>query len=128
MIDCVAIGDSIAVGTGQALGCEIRAHVGWPSSKIVKLANGVRAETCIISAGSNDPTNPKLLINLRTIRGKIGCVRVIWVLPVNTKAKNAVRAAVRSGDCTVNFTPGKDKVHPKSYQTLAKNIKKSACL
>lgn len=119
MIDCVAIGDSIAVGTGKALGCEIRAHVGWPSSKIVNLANGVKSELCIISAGSNDPKNPKLLLNLKTIRGKIDCVRVIWILPVNKTAANAVRTAA-SGERVVGFTPGKDNVHPKNYNTLAK--------
>lgn len=120
MIDCVAVGDSIAVGTGQALGCEIRAHVGWPSSKIVNLANGVKSELCVISAGSNDPKNPKLLINLKTIRGKLDCVKVVWIQPVNKTASSAVRNAARAGDKIVSFTPSKDNVHPKNYNTLAK--------
>jgi hypothetical protein len=119
MIDCIAIGDSIAVGTGKALSCEVRAHVGWPSSKIINLANGAKAELCIISAGSNDPNNPKLLLNLKTIRGKIDCVKVVWILPVNPKASSTVRKAA-AGDKVVSFTPGKDNVHPKNYNVLAK--------
>lgn len=120
MIDCVAIGDSIAVGTGKAMGCEIRAHVGWSSGKIVNLANGVRSELCVISAGSNDPNNPRLILNLKTIRGKIDCVKVIWIQPVNTRAAAAVKSAKKPGDSVVSFTPSKDKVHPKSYSVLAK--------
>ena len=120
MIDCVAIGDSIAVGTGKAMGCEIRAYIGWSSSKIVNLANGVKAELCVISAGSNDPNNPKLLLNLKTIRGKIDCVKVVWIQPINKKAASAVRNAVRSGDNVVTFLPAKDNVHPKNYNALAK--------
>lgn len=120
MIDCVAVGDSIAVGTGQAMGCEVRAHVGWSSSKIVNLANGVKAELCVISAGSNDPNNPKLLLNLKTIRGKIDCVKVVWIQPINKKAATAVRNAKRNGDSLVTFSPSKDNVHPKNYNALAK--------
>lgn len=120
MIDCVAVGDSIAVGTGQAMGCEIRAHVGWSSRKIVNLANGVRSELCVISAGSNDPNNPKLLLNLKTIRGKIDCVKVIWIQPINKKAASAVRSARKNGDSIVTFLPSKDNVHPKNYSALAK--------
>jgi hypothetical protein len=126
MIDCIAIGDSIAVGTGRAMGCEIRAHVGWPSGKIVNLANGVKQEICIISAGSNDPKNPKLLLNLKTIRGKIDCVKVIWILPVNSKAASSVRSAAKN-DCVVRFTPSKDNVHPKSYKKVVSTIK-NTCL
>jgi hypothetical protein len=126
MIDCVAVGDSIAVGTGQAMGCEIRAHIGWSSSKIVNLANGATKELCIISAGSNDPKNPKLLINLKTIRGKLNCVKVVWILPVNPTASSAVRKAAVKNDCLITFSPSKDKVHPKSYKKVADTIK-SAC-
>lgn len=122
MIDCIAIGDSIAVGTGRAMGCEIRAHVGWPSGKIVNLANGVKQEICIISAGSNDPNNPKLLLNLKTIRGKIDCVKVVWIKPVNPTASSAVRKAA-GNDIAVSFDPGKDNVHPKSYKNIANAIK-----
>lgn len=120
MIDCVAIGDSIAVGVGQAMHCTVRAHVGWSSSKIINLTNGVKSELCVISAGSNDPNNPKLLLNLKTIRGKIDCVKVIWIQPINKKAASAVRNAKRGGDSVVTFSPSKDNVHPKSYSALAK--------
>ena len=124
MIDCLAIGDSIAVGVGQAMHCTVRAHVGWPSSKIVTLSNGVRAELCIISAGSNDPKIPKLIVNLKKIRNNLNCNRVVWIKPVNRTASAAVSAAMRGTDSSVSFVPGKDNVHPKSYNSLAKSIKK----
>ena len=124
MIDCIAVGDSIAVGTGQAMHCTVRAHVGWSSSKIVTLSNGVKAELCIISAGSNDPKNPKLIVNLKKIRNNLDCNKVVWIKPINSTAANAVSAAKKGNDSVVSFTPSKDKVHPKSYSTLANSIKK----
>jgi hypothetical protein len=124
MIDCIAVGDSIAVGTGQAMHCTVRAHVGWSSSKIVTLSNGVKAELCIISAGSNDPKNPKLIVNLKKIRNNLDCNKVVWIKPINPTAANAVLAAKKGNDSVVSFTPSKDKVHPKSYSTLANSIKK----
>lgn len=124
MIDCVAIGDSIAVGAGQAMHCTVKAHVGWTSTKIVTLSNGVKAQLCIISAGSNDPKNPKLIVNLKKIRNNLNCNKIVWVKPINSTAANAVYAAKKANDSVVSFTPSKDNVHPKSYKTLADSIKK----
>lgn len=123
MIDCIAVGDSIAVGTGQAMHCTVRAHVGWPSGKIITLSNGVKAELCIISAGSNDPKNPKLVVNLKKIRNNVNCKKVVWIKPVNSTAANAVYSAKNATDSIVSFTPSKDNVHPKSYKALVNSIK-----
>ena len=124
MIDCVAVGDSIAVGTGQAMHCVVRAHVGWSSNKIITLSNGVKAELCIISAGSNDPKNPKLIVNLKRIRNNVDCDKVVWIKPVNSTAAKAVFTAKNPSDSVISFTPSKDNVHPKNYRTLANAIKK----
>lgn len=120
--ECVAVGDSIAVGTGAALGCETYAKVGAPSSSIsgVYTSSGM----CIISAGSNDPTNPRLRANLIRIRGGIKCPRVLWILPMHSGAARVVRqVAAKFGDGVVGFTPGRDRVHPKSYKALANKIR-----
>lgn len=123
MIDCVAIGDSIATGYGPVLGCEIRAIVGISSSRIINIAGGKYHAYCIISAGSNDPANPNLTNNLRHIRNQSNCKFYVWVEPINSTAAYAnVLVAREHGDITVTFTPASDNVHPASYNNLAGTI------
>jgi hypothetical protein len=81
------------------------------------------APLVVISAGSNDPDNPRLVANLTAIRQRAGSSRVVWVLPVNGRAASAVAAvARRSGDRTVAFAPGRDHVHPRCPRCLAAAI------
>lgn len=124
MFDCVAIGDSIAVGVGQALHCSIHAKVGASSTAIVSYARG--NGFCIVSAGSNDPHNPNLRRNLEKIRSNLNpCDKIIWILPQNSKAAKVVNAvATKHGDYVVSFKAGADGVHPKSYKELANRIAK----
>jgi hypothetical protein len=123
MIDCAAIGDSIATGYGPVLGCEVRAAVGLSSSRIINLAPGQWHKYCVISAGSNDPQNPKLADNLRHIRNQSQCKFWIWVEPVNGRAASIVASvASEHNDYVVSFTPGGDHVHPASYGALAGSI------
>ena len=125
MMDCVAIGDSIAVGTGKELGCEIRAYIGAPSSRIVSMAHGNYRAVCVLSAGSNDPLNPKLSINLREIREKAKCSSYKWIVPINKNAAAMVKQVADSyGDETITFTPSKDNVHPLNYNEIVKKITK----
>ena len=122
-MDCVAIGDSIAVGVSRPLGCETRAYVGWPSNKIINLASGRYHATCIISAGSNDPKNPHLRINLRKIRDRAKCSSYVWIRPMHSIAAAATMSVAREyGDIVVSFIPSKDRVHPRSYSELAKKV------
>ena len=121
MIDCVAIGDSIAVGVGKQLGCEMRAFVGYSSTKIIKLANGKYHKVCIISAGSNDPKNPNLDKNLLSIRKAVNCSFVVWILPVDKYAKATV-LKIATKDSVISFKPSVDNIHPVNYNTLALDI------
>ena len=121
MIDCVAIGDSIAVGVGRQLGCEMRAFVGYPSTKIIKLANGKYHRVCIISAGSNDPNNVNLVNNLNRIRKGVNCSFVVWIEPIHSVAAKAVNY-IGYKDYVVKFKSGVDNVHPINYNTLALDI------
>ena len=122
-MDCVAIGDSIAVGTGPELSCEIRAAVGLTSSRIIPLAGGRFHAYCIVSAGSNDPTSPKLTDNLTSIRNQSKCKVYVWIEPANKAASKVVKDLARQfGDKTVTFTPGQDGVHPASYKAVAGDI------
>lgn len=117
-MDCAIIGDSIAVGVAQQrFNCTIDARVGLSSSAIAHIVGD--AEVTIISAGSNDPNNPKLITNLEAIRAK-RTGKVVWIIPVHPVAASSVLSVARKHqDSIVFFNPGKDKVHPKSYQTLA---------
>lgn len=123
MVDCATIGDSIATGLTQPLKCEQRAYVGAPSSKIVHLAKGPYRVQCIISAGSNDPHNPALSINLHQIRRNAFCGAYVWVVPANGASHSVRQVANFYRDVAVTFTPGRDGVHPASYAELAKKIR-----
>lgn len=125
-MDCVAVGDSIAVGVGQAAHCMINAKVGASSSYIASHTYSSDKRVAVISAGSNDPDNPKLMNNLHAIRAKITARRVVWILPYNRKAAEVVKAvAVQHGDAYIDLSGFKtrDRVHPSSYSAVAKNIK-----
>lgn len=125
MIDCVAIGDSIAVGVGQAAQCTINAKVGASSSYIVDHAISSAFDVAVISAGSNDPHNPKLRTNLDRIRSKIKAKRVVWILPYDRRAAAIVKAvAVQHGDGYIDLSGFKtrDGVHPSSYGSVARKL------
>lgn len=125
MIDCIAIGDSIAVGVGQAAHCTINAKVGASSSYIADHIVSSSKEVAVISAGSNDPSNPKLRTNLDRIRSKITAKRVVWILPYDRKAAAVVKAvAVQHGDGYVDLSGFKtrDGVHPSSYRSVARKL------
>ena len=122
MLDCLIAGDSIAVGTGPHLRqCVTNAKVGISSAAIIPRVGN--AKLLIVSAGSNDPNNPRLEDNLRAIRAKGNAREVVWILPANMNAALTVSKVARSyGDRTVSFTPGRDGIHPRSYRALAASI------
>lgn len=122
---CLIVGDSLATPAGlggQFPQCEVRAHVGLPSRSIIGLSGGVFS-WAVISAGSNDPSNPALRSNLEAIRARISA-RVVWVAPANARAAWTVRAVASAhGDGVATFAPGGDHVHPKSYSALAITVR-----
>jgi hypothetical protein len=121
-------GDSIGLGVAQQLHWAHDAKVGAPSSNIidrVPVGEAVR-HFMVISAGSNDPTNPRLGANLETMRKRAGG-SVLWIAPVNPTARATVeRVAHEHGDHVVTFTPGKDHVHPRSYAELGRAVTRFA--
>ncbi len=124
-MDCVAVGDSIAVGVGQAAHCSINAKVGASSSYIANHVVASNKSVAIVSAGSNDPTNPHLRSNLIKIRSKLNSDRVVWILPYDRRAAKIVRSvAITFGDGYIDLSgfDTRDRVHPSSYSAVAKNI------
>ena len=124
-MDCVAIGDSIAVGIGQAAGCVLNARVGASSSYVASHVVSYDRDVAVISAGSNDPNNPSLKKNLQKIRAKIISDRVVWILPYDRSAARIVKSvAVTHGDGYIDLGIFKtrDGVHPSSYASVAKKL------
>lgn len=132
MLDCLIMGDSIAVGTQMAARqCAVYAKSGinsrqW-SSKHHNLAP-YRARTVIISLGSNDHKHVKTEEELRLIRRQTVADRVYWILPaVNPAAQEIVKRIAGENSDTVLPIPKlqPDGVHPTwaGYKQLAQQIK-----
>lgn len=120
----LVIGDCIATSAGlggQFAGATVDAKVGIPSGAIVARAR-LGFTDAVVSAGSNDPTNPALERNLEATRARL-TGHVVWVVPQHPRAAALVRAiAARHGDAIATFTAGPDHVHPRSYRALARTV------
>jgi lysophospholipase L1-like esterase len=93
MLECLILGDSIAVGVAQFRPeCVAYAKGGinsrqWVNSYITK---DLSANTVIISLGSNDHMGVKTVKELRTMRELTKAKRVFWILPSGVHPKNNV--------------------------------------
>lgn len=140
MLECLIIGDSIAVGTANARPeCVVYAKGGinsyqWVNQNIGKLP--LQAKTVIISLGSNDHKYVKTVKELRTIRELTKADRVYWILPHGNHPKSNVsiediQAMVRivaeeNNDIVLPITRvQKDGVHPSwaGYKELGEKTK-----
>jgi lysophospholipase L1-like esterase len=135
MLECIILGDSIAVGTHmQRPECVTYAKGGinswqWVNQNITK---PLAAKTVVISLGSNDHKGVKTYQELQTIRELTKADRVYWILPAgNLKASgvdiSTIQAHVKQiaeqhGDVVLPFQPSRDGIHPttQSYRELAK--------
>ena len=121
MPSCAVVGDSIAVGAAHYMRtCKVNAKIGISSKAVIARVNPSAAVN-VVSAGSNDPDSPSLRANLERIRARAR--RVIWILPINARARAAVQTvAAEHGDRVVAFAPAGDSVHPRSEAALARSI------
>ncbi len=132
MLSCIMVGDSIAVGVGQARPeCETIAQVGISSSRYIATllpAGQTEAGTAVISLGVNDDASLDTIGNLREVRSRIISQNVIWLLPA---LKDNVRAMIRTvaaenGDRTLDTRPqaGRDHLHPTGagYEIIASEV------
>jgi lysophospholipase L1-like esterase len=133
MIECLIIGDSIAVGISHyRTDCTVEAKVGIDSEDYV---NGlfrhfdlVKAKKTIISLGSNDglaDSYSPLLALRELITGE-----VIWVLSSNNIESRyaALTIAKKYGDSVLDirsYPLRKDLIHPtnKGYKLIAEDLK-----
>lgn len=140
MIDCLIVGDSIAVGTHQFKPeCVSYSKGGinsyqWINQNISKLP--LNAKTVIISLGSNDHKWVKTEKELRTLRQMTQADRVYWILPAgNLKASEVsiqyIQLLVKEiakeyGDVVIPITKLQaDGIHPSwaGYKDIAEKTK-----
>jgi lysophospholipase L1-like esterase len=92
MLDCLVLGDSIAVGTQMfAKECQLQGRGGINTWQFNKMYPGsFYAETVIISLGSNDHQYVKTYDQLFEMRQRVGAKNVFWVLPAGNLKASAV--------------------------------------
>jgi len=118
MIECLILGDSIAVGTQQiATKCRALARGGWNSRQWNRdyLKNDLSADTVIISLGSNDHKGVKTRRELEIMRDKVKGNRVFWILPaIKPDIQDIVREiAAQHGDTVLPINRLQpDGIHP----------------
>jgi lysophospholipase L1-like esterase len=139
MLECLILGDSIAVGTHQFRPeCASYSKGGWNTKQWNRdyLKNDLTAGTVIISLGSNDHKYVNTEAELLKMREKVKAQRVFWILPAgNLKASEVniqwIQGLVREiagkyGD-TVLPIKGlqKDGIHPSwsGYKTIVEQTK-----
>lgn len=132
MIDCLILGDSIAVGTQQFRPeCALYAKSGvnsfqWNRQNAKK---GLNARTVIISLGSNDHANIRTLWELQQLRTRVDADKVFWILPaIKPEIQSIVYAVAKDyGDTVLPIENLRDDgVHPNwsGYRKLAAQTKK----
>ena len=139
MLECLIVGDSIAVGTHQfSKHCAEYAKGGinsWQWNNLYKNKELV-AKTVIISLGSNDHKYIKTQQELIQMRQRVDADRVFWILPAgNLKASEVpienIQKIVQEisdyyGDTVLPITSLQaDGIHPSwaGYKDIANKIK-----
>ena len=132
MLECLIVGDSIAVGTAQVRTECVSYSKGGINSKQWLDKNvqhtPLQAKTVIISLGSNDHKYVKTESELQTIRELTKADRVYWILPaIKPDIQEIVKkVAAQNGDVVLPITHlQKDGVHPSTagYKELADKTK-----
>jgi len=137
MIDCLIIGDSIAVGTAMARPeCVSYSKGGWNSwqwnKDYLEKVKGNPAKTVIISLGANDHKGVKTEQELRKMREAITAHKVFWIDPGKDRKPiphdAIMRIAQECGDTVLPRPKGHmsaDGVHPtgRGYKQLAESTR-----
>ena len=136
MLECLILGDSLAVGVGQVRKeCVTYAVSGinsynYVNRHVLNTKGNTSAKTVIISLGSNDTKNIDTYEELLALRQLVDADRVYWILPniKETKRKAVWMVARHFGDHildarAVDRSP--DTVHPtyNGYKELARLTK-----
>jgi hypothetical protein len=134
MLECLIIGDSIAVGTKMFAPTECVSHSKggfntwqwnrkWGSTPL-------EAKKIVISLGTNDHKGVNTFKELSKIRYRIRSVKVVWIMPPCNKGfckpqinQNVKDIAAKYGDTIISTSYVQpDNVHPswRGYKDLVK--------
>jgi len=132
MLECLIMGDSIAVGTKMFAPTECVSYSkgGWNTWQWNKKwgETPLEAKRVVISLGTNDHKGVNTFKELMKIRYRIRSVQVVWIMPPCNKKfcksgvnKNVTDIATRYGDkiiATPHVQP--DGIHPswRGYKSL----------
>lgn len=130
MLECLILGDSIAVGISQHRPeCAVYAKVGitsrgWNDKFLTKKPD---AKTTVVSLGTNDYSETHTFRELYTLRQTLPS-KVVWILPANgvDRQTAVVKIAQMYADATVVIPElSKDKIHPtaRAYRELAEQVR-----
>jgi len=128
MIECLILGDSIAVGTHMfAKQCQLVGQGGintWQFNKMYK-NNLLAAKTVIISLGTNDHKGVNTRDELIRMRERVSAGNVYWIMPSIKPEIQAIVAeiALQYGDQIIGTSKLQaDGVHPSwdGYKELVK--------
>ena len=133
MLECLILGDSIALGVAQfRSGCELRASVGISSGGWLKRYGhlNLAAKTTIISLGVNDGDAVNTYVKLLEVRTKITSRQVYWIVPTEQTHKHLYQdintIAGMFGDQVIQTSKYQaDRVHPtmQGYKELAEQTR-----
>ena len=131
MIECLIVGDSIAVGTAHFRPeCAVMAKSGINSQDWNEryFHDQLQSDTVIISLGSNDLKTLNTFKEIILLRSRIKARRVFWILPANKPQKvELIRMVATEYKDTIIPIPNvsKDHVHPtpQGYRELAERTR-----
>jgi hypothetical protein len=137
MIDCMVIGDSIAVGTAMYRPeCVSYSRGGWNSWQwnrdYLGIASSKNYKTVIVSLGANDHKGVKTEEELRKMRAGVKADRVFWISPGRERKpvpQDAIERIAKEYNDVVLPRPADhmsaDGIHPtgRGYKILAEQTK-----
>lgn len=131
MLECLILGDSIAVGVHSTRpDCAVYAKVGINSREFVNryIGKDLVADTVLISLGSNDYAQIKTKNELMDLRSQVLAKKVYWVLPaIKPHIQEIVEeVANKHGDWIIRIPNlSKDGIHPtmRGYKKIGEMIK-----
>jgi lysophospholipase L1-like esterase len=131
MLECLILGDSIAVGVHKARPeCVAYVKSGINSRDFVNryIGKDLVADTVVISLGSNDYPGIKTKNELTELRSQIIGKKVYWIMPaIKPEIQEIVEeVADKHGDWIIRIPHlSNDRVHPtrKGYERIGEIIK-----
>lgn len=136
MLECLVLGDSLAVGIGQVRSeCVTVARTGINSYDYVNRhvshkRDNTSAKTVIISLGSNDTAKINTFKELDTLRQLVDADRVYWIVPNIKEDKRlaVLTVADKYKDFVIDarkHAVSPDQVHPthRGYKTISEKTK-----